>query len=210
MWSKVAISAKYFAISAIAAVLKFVEISHGISFALNSLRVRYEASEGDQNQAIPWKCVNLIVGCMLIDASTIYSLELIQNIHAPQSTDSFLGLLNNTLTPMGVWWIWKKMFLLVLTLIIPIGSFTTFQHSSAVNWYYYYQCTPRCTRGTYTERRDVLCAALSLKTISRYGQDFDCSRRCLASIVNVLNVSSSSRYLSRPLCNYPSKPSTTW
>ena len=108
MWSKVAISAKYFAISAIAAVLKYVEISHGISFALNSLRIRYEASEGDQKQPIQWKCVNQIVGSMLIDASTIYSLELIQNIQTPQSSDSFLGLLNNTLTPMGVWWIWKK------------------------------------------------------------------------------------------------------
>ena len=51
VWRKVAISAKYFAMSAIAAVLKFVEITHSISFALNSLRIRYEASEGDQKRS---------------------------------------------------------------------------------------------------------------------------------------------------------------
>ena len=34
--------------STAAAVLKFVEINHGISFALNSLRIKYEASEGIQ------------------------------------------------------------------------------------------------------------------------------------------------------------------
>lgn len=88
--------------SAIAAVLKFVNISHGISFAINSLRVRYEASEGGLKQSIQWKCANCKVGSMLIDANTVHSLELIQNIHIPQSTDSLLGLLNNTLTPMGV------------------------------------------------------------------------------------------------------------
>lgn len=82
---KVAISAKFYAMSTVAAVLKFVEINHGISFALNSLRIKYEASEGS----------------MLIDSSTVYNLELIQNVQNPQNTDSLFGLLNNTLTPMG-------------------------------------------------------------------------------------------------------------
>lgn len=38
---------------------------------------------------------------MMIDASTINSLELIQNIQNPKSKDSLFGLLNETLTPMG-------------------------------------------------------------------------------------------------------------
>jgi DNA mismatch repair protein MSH4 len=38
---------------------------------------------------------------MMIDPSTIYSLELIQNLHNPMSTDCLFGLLNQTLTPMG-------------------------------------------------------------------------------------------------------------
>ncbi|KAF8468982.1 muts domain V-domain-containing protein [Kalaharituber pfeilii] len=82
---KVAISVKFYTVSALAAALKYIEIGHGVSFASNSLRVKYEASEG----------------CMLIDFSTVHNLELIQNIQHPQSTDSLFGLLNNTLTPMG-------------------------------------------------------------------------------------------------------------
>ena len=89
--------------STVAAVLKFVEINHGISFALNSLRIKYEASEGE----VPFSAImephfNIYSGSMLIDSSTVYNLELIQNIQNPQSTDSLFGLLNNTLTQMGV------------------------------------------------------------------------------------------------------------
>ena len=40
---------------------------------------------------------------MLIDFSTVHNLELIQNIQNSQSADSLFGLLNHTLTPMGVW-----------------------------------------------------------------------------------------------------------
>jgi DNA mismatch repair protein MSH4 len=38
---------------------------------------------------------------MMIDPSTIHSLELIQNLQNPMSTDCLFGLLNQTLTPMG-------------------------------------------------------------------------------------------------------------
>jgi DNA mismatch repair protein MSH4 len=38
---------------------------------------------------------------MMIDVSTIYSLELVQNLQNPKSKDCLFGLLNETLTPMG-------------------------------------------------------------------------------------------------------------
>jgi len=37
----------------------------------------------------------------MIDVSTIYSLELVQNLQSPKSKDCLFGLLNETLTPMG-------------------------------------------------------------------------------------------------------------
>jgi DNA mismatch repair protein MSH4 len=37
----------------------------------------------------------------MIDVSTIYALELIQNLQTPKSRDCLFGLLNETLTPMG-------------------------------------------------------------------------------------------------------------
>jgi DNA mismatch repair protein MSH4 len=54
-------------------------------FSYHSLRVRYEPSEGS----------------MMIDVSTIHSLELVQNLQNPKSKDCLYGLLNETLTPMG-------------------------------------------------------------------------------------------------------------
>ncbi len=38
---------------------------------------------------------------MLIDLSTIVSLELIQNLQNAKSKDCLFGMLNETLTPMG-------------------------------------------------------------------------------------------------------------
>jgi DNA mismatch repair protein MSH4 len=38
---------------------------------------------------------------MMIDLSTIHSLELIQNLQNAKSKDCLYGLLNQTLTPMG-------------------------------------------------------------------------------------------------------------
>lgn len=37
----------------------------------------------------------------MIDVSTIYSLELVQNLQNPKSKDCLFGLMNETLTPMG-------------------------------------------------------------------------------------------------------------
>ncbi|KAK6376393.1 MutS protein msh4 [Exophiala oligosperma] len=54
-------------------------------FARKSLRVRFETAEGS----------------MMIDPSTIASLELVQNAQNAKSRECLLGLLNNTLTPMG-------------------------------------------------------------------------------------------------------------
>ena len=38
---------------------------------------------------------------MMIDLSTIHSLELIQNLQDPKSKACLYGLLNQTMTPMG-------------------------------------------------------------------------------------------------------------
>ena len=57
----------------------------GITFAFHSLRIKYEPSEGS----------------MMVDVSTIRSLELVQNLQNPKSRDCLFGLLNETLTPMG-------------------------------------------------------------------------------------------------------------
>lgn len=56
-----------------------------MTFACQSLRIRFEPSEGS----------------MAIDLSTVVQLELIQNLQNVKSKDSLFGLLNETLTPMG-------------------------------------------------------------------------------------------------------------
>lgn len=62
-----------------------MEHSLSLTFAPHSLRIKYQPSEGS----------------MMIDLSTIQSLELIQNIANVKSKDCLFGLLNETLTPMG-------------------------------------------------------------------------------------------------------------
>ena len=66
-------------------VLRYIELSFSISFAHHSMRIKYEPPDGS----------------MMIDLSTIRSLELIQNLNDPKSRDCLFGLLNQTLTPMG-------------------------------------------------------------------------------------------------------------
>lgn len=56
-----------------------------LTFAFHSLRIKYQPSEGT----------------MMIDLSTIQSLELIQNIQNSKSKDCLFGVMNETLTPMG-------------------------------------------------------------------------------------------------------------
>jgi len=62
-----------------------MERSLSLTFASHSLRIKYQPSEVS----------------MMIDLSTIQSLELIQNITNVKSKDCLFGLLNETLTPMG-------------------------------------------------------------------------------------------------------------
>ncbi|KAI5795133.1 muts domain V-domain-containing protein [Geopyxis carbonaria] len=81
---KVAISAKYYAISAVAAVMKHVELEY-TKFTPHALRITYQSMEGS----------------MLIDFSTVHSMELIQNLQSPKSKDCLFGLLNNTQSAMG-------------------------------------------------------------------------------------------------------------
>lgn len=66
-------------------VVKYVELELDKMFASRSLRIRFEPSQGS----------------MTIDLSTIFSLELIQNLNNARSKDSLFGLMNETLTPMG-------------------------------------------------------------------------------------------------------------
>ena len=65
--------------------MKYIELSLGKTFASQTLRIRFEPSEGS----------------MMIDLSTIASLELVQNLQDAKSRDSLLGLLNETQTKMG-------------------------------------------------------------------------------------------------------------
>ena len=66
-------------------MLKYIELVIGYHFINNSLRIKYEASQGS----------------MMVDLSTMNSLELIQNLQNAKSKDCLYGLLNQTLTPMG-------------------------------------------------------------------------------------------------------------
>ncbi|KAK9369082.1 muts domain V-domain-containing protein [Lipomyces kononenkoae] len=84
--TRVLIASKFFPVCALAAVMKYIEINLNLTFAAHSLRIRYEGSEGS----------------MLIDYSTVRSLELIQNIVNSSSPHSLLGVLNRTNTPMGL------------------------------------------------------------------------------------------------------------
>ncbi len=82
---KTAVSGNYYAVCCFAAVLKYVELGMNKTFPMRSLRIKYEPSEGS----------------MMIDLSTMHSLELVQNLHNAKSKDCLFGLLNETLTPMG-------------------------------------------------------------------------------------------------------------
>ncbi|KAI1415853.1 DNA mismatch repair protein-like protein MutS [Hypoxylon sp. FL1857] len=82
---KVAIEGNFYATCSFAAAVKYIELSRHVSIMSHSLRVRYQPSENT----------------MMIDISTIHSLELIQNLQNAKSKDCLFGLLNETLTPMG-------------------------------------------------------------------------------------------------------------
>ncbi|KAI1333193.1 DNA mismatch repair protein-like protein MutS [Xylariaceae sp. FL0255] len=82
---KVAIDGNFYATCSFAAVIKYLETACRVSITASSLRIRYQPSENT----------------MMIDISTVHSLELIQNLQDGRSKDCLFGLLNNCITPMG-------------------------------------------------------------------------------------------------------------
>ncbi|KAI0125617.1 muts domain V [Xylariales sp. AK1849] len=82
---KVAIQGNFYATCSFAAVIKHVDLACHLTIMSHSLRIRYQPSENS----------------MMIDISTIHSLELIQNLQDAKSKHCLFGLLNETLTPMG-------------------------------------------------------------------------------------------------------------
>lgn len=66
-------------------MLKFIDLGLLQTFAPQSLRIKFESSEG----------------AMMIDLSTIASLELVQNLQNAESKHCLYGLLNETRTRMG-------------------------------------------------------------------------------------------------------------
>ena len=82
---KTSLSGNYYATCCFAAVLKYIELGLAKTFPFRSLRIKYEPCEGS----------------MMIDLSTIRSLELVQNLHEPKSKACLFGFLNETQTPMG-------------------------------------------------------------------------------------------------------------
>ncbi|KAF5706320.1 DNA mismatch repair MSH4 [Fusarium mundagurra] len=82
---KVATQGKFYAISSLAAAMKYIQQHFSINFVPHSLRIQYRPSEDT----------------MMIDISAIQSLEIMQNVRNPKSKDSLFGLLNHTCTPMG-------------------------------------------------------------------------------------------------------------
>lgn len=65
--------------------MRFLDVGRGITFSHRSVRIKFESSEG----------------AMMIDISTIASLELVQNQQNAKSKDCLFGFLNNTQTRMG-------------------------------------------------------------------------------------------------------------
>ncbi|KAJ1301008.1 hypothetical protein OPQ81_003431 [Rhizoctonia solani] len=80
-----ALSNKYYALSAVSALFKFVETRMNTTFAPRSVRISFRSPEGT----------------MMIDCETTRNLELLQSNVSKKSKISLFGLLNRTLTPMG-------------------------------------------------------------------------------------------------------------
>ncbi|KAK8125173.1 DNA mismatch repair protein Msh4 [Apiospora kogelbergensis] len=82
---KVALQGNYYATCSFSAAIKYMKLACHLTIMSHSLRLRYQPSEDT----------------MMIDISTIQSLELMQNIQNAMSKDCLYGILNETLTPMG-------------------------------------------------------------------------------------------------------------
>ncbi|KAI0735804.1 muts domain V-domain-containing protein [Earliella scabrosa] len=81
----VAVSNKYYALSAASALFKHAELRLNTRFAAASLLIRYTQVEGT----------------MMIDSGTARNLELVGNMSTRKSMHSLFGLLNHTYTAMG-------------------------------------------------------------------------------------------------------------
>ncbi|KAI8815605.1 muts domain V-domain-containing protein [Fimicolochytrium jonesii] len=79
------LSSKFYCLSAVAALMKYIENMQNILFANQSIRFKFQVIEGT----------------MMIDPSTARNLELTLNLTNPKSTQTLFGVLNHTCTPMG-------------------------------------------------------------------------------------------------------------
>lgn len=79
------LSSKYFALSSIAALIKYVETVGKIRFTKQSIIFNYNALEGT----------------MLIDTTSMKNLELVKNLNSDTSKECLFSTLNYTCTPMG-------------------------------------------------------------------------------------------------------------
>ncbi|KAF9042120.1 muts domain V-domain-containing protein [Panaeolus papilionaceus] len=80
-----AVSNKYYALSATCALFKYVEHRMNTRFSAGSLRIKY----------VP------VDGTMMVDPDTARNLELIGNMTHKKSYHSLFGVLNHTFTPMA-------------------------------------------------------------------------------------------------------------
>ncbi|KAH9036606.1 muts domain V-domain-containing protein [Lactarius pseudohatsudake] len=80
-----AVSRKYYALSAASALFKYTEIKLNMQFANGSLRIRY----------IP------VDGTMMIDPETVRNLEIVGNMGNAKSSHSLFGVLNHCSTTMA-------------------------------------------------------------------------------------------------------------
>ncbi|BGO91790.1 MutS protein msh4 [Rhodotorula toruloides] len=76
---------KYYALSAICALFKYLETSYSLSFAPKTLKIGYSALEGT----------------CLIDADSVKNLELVSNMLNKNSKQHLLGMLDKCCTAMG-------------------------------------------------------------------------------------------------------------
>ncbi|KAI6355054.1 hypothetical protein MCOR25_008360 [Pyricularia grisea] len=82
---KVSMNGNFYAICALSAALRHLEMQASVRIAPHSLAMSYEPPDDS----------------MMIDVASIHALELLQNSQNVKSKRCLFGLLNNTLTPMG-------------------------------------------------------------------------------------------------------------
>ncbi|KAF9990044.1 MutS protein msh4 [Mortierella antarctica] len=79
------IAEKYFCLAATAAVLRYIEESRNATFLNHSVKFMYGRCSGS----------------MIIDPATARNLELTINLSSQNDKETFFGILNQTVTPMG-------------------------------------------------------------------------------------------------------------